>query len=154
MFRGISKVSLDAKGRFAIPKRFREPILSSCGGHLVLTADAAYPCLVLFTLPHWENLEKELASLPSFNQNARNVQRMMIGHAEDVEMDGQGRVLVPVLHREMVQLEKSLVLSGQSGRFEIWAEDAWQDRLESWRDPKVKLSEDEEPDPVLNGVVY
>lgn len=154
MFRGISKVSLDAKGRFAIPTRFRAPIQAESDGRLVITIETVDPCLLLFTLPDWSTFEKALSRLPTLNPNVRRMQRMMIGHADDVDMDGQGRVLIPPMHRELVGLDKKIVLTGQRGRFEIWSDTTWSESLEGWRQAETDLRQSGEADPVLGELTY
>ena len=70
-------------------------------------------------------------------RNARLVQRLLIGHATDVELDGNGRLLLPAMLRDFAGLSKKLVLLGQGNKIEIWAEDLWQKRLEEWLDERA-----------------
>ena len=91
-FRGINGIIVDAKGRFAIPTRYRERLVLDCRGIVILTIDTEEKCLLLYPLPEWEEIEKKLAGLPSFNPAARRIQRLLVGHATDVEMDAQGRI--------------------------------------------------------------
>src|SRR6187551_1430124 len=94
MFRGAAKVTLDAKGRMVLPTRYREHALERSQGRLVVTVDRDQ-CLLLYPLPEWELIERKLMSLPSLHAQARKLQRLMVGHATDVELDGHGRVNVP-----------------------------------------------------------
>ena len=94
MFRGASKVTLDAKGRMAIPTRYREHITERCNGHLVVTVERDH-CLLIYPLPDWEDIERKLNRLPSLNKRAQRLRRLMVGHACDVELDSHGRVLLP-----------------------------------------------------------
>ena len=80
MFRGPSKVTLDAKGRLAIPTRHRDRILARAEGHLVATIDRDH-CLLLYPLPDWEELERKLLRLPGLEKKARRLQRLMLGYA-------------------------------------------------------------------------
>ncbi len=136
MFRGATKVTLDAKGRMAIPTRYRSRIEDRCDGHLIATVDRDY-CLLLYPLPDWEDIERKLVRLPSFNRQARRLQRLMVGYATELELDGHGRVLVPRELREFAALERQVLLIGQGNKFELWDEARWNERRDQW------LAEDE-----------
>src|SRR5579859_80546 len=105
MFRGINNLTLDAKGRLAVPARYRERIQEACRGQLVVTIDRDH-CLLLYPLPEWEALEERLVRLPSLNKQARELQRLLLGHATEVEMDGHGRLLLPPELRGFAGLER------------------------------------------------
>ncbi|MEO7761187.1 MAG: division/cell wall cluster transcriptional repressor MraZ [Casimicrobiaceae bacterium] len=127
MLRGVSQVSLDAKGRFAVPQRYRETLAAASapgGTRLVITADPTR-CLLLYTLPEWEPIEKKLMALSSFNERTRSLQRLVVGHADDVEMDATGRLLIPPALRQYAGLDKQIVLVGQGNKFEIWDDAGW-----------------------------
>ena len=83
-------------------------------------------------MPEWEIIEAKLVELPSLNKQARLLQRLLIGHATECEMDGQGRILVPTMLREFGGLTKKIVLIGQGKKFEIWDEDTWNESQEAW----------------------
>ena len=124
MLRGVSQVSLDAKGRFAVPQRYRDGLTANgceAGTRLVMTADPT-GCLLLYTLDAWEPIEQKLMALSSFNATTRALQRLVVGHADDVEMDATGRLLVPPALRQYAALDKRIVLVGQGTKFEIWDE--------------------------------
>ena len=131
MFRGATKVTLDAKGRMVIPSRYRDELMERAQGKLIFTVDKDQ-CLLLYPLPEWEQVERRLMSLPSLNARARRLQRLMVGHATDVELDGQGRVLVPPELREFAALEQRGMLIGQGNRFELWDETRWAGRRDLW----------------------
>lgn len=131
MFRGVNSLNLDAKGRVAMPTRYRQRLMDGCDGQLVITVDRDH-CLLLYPLPEWELIERKLAKLPSFNKQARRLQRLLIGHATEVELDGAGRVLLPPLLRDFAGLEKRAVLIGQSNKFELWSEPLWNERRDAW----------------------
>ena len=131
MLRGATKVTLDAKGRLAIPTRYRERIQARCDGHLVATVDKDY-CLLLYPLPDWEDIERKLMRLPSLDRRARRLQRLMVGHATEVEVDGHGRILLSRELREFAGLEKQAVLLGQGNRFELWDEERWNETRDGW----------------------
>ena len=125
MFRGVNQINLDAKGRMAIPARYREQIAECCAGQLVVTIDTEERCLLLYPIKEWEAIQEKIESLPSFNPAARRIQRLLIGHATDLEMDGSGRILLSAPLREYAELDKKLVLLGQGQKFEIWSETRW-----------------------------
>ena len=130
-FRGINNLALDAKGRMAMPARYRDRLLEGCGGRLVVTVDRDH-CLLVYPLPEWEIIEAKLVELPALNKQARLLQRLLIGHATECEMDGQGRILVPTMLREFAGLTKKMVLIGQGKKFEIWDEETWNENQEAW----------------------
>ena len=131
MFRGVSTLSLDAKGRLAMPARYREQLQACCAAHLVVTIDTDR-CLLIYPEPNWREIERKLEKLPSFNPTARKLQRLYIGHAHDVDMDSQGRVQLPPELRQFAQLDKRVALIGQSNKFELWDEDTWVARRDQW----------------------
>ncbi len=125
MFRGVSSINMDGKGRMAFPTRYRERLMEQCDGNLVITIDTEERCLLIYPLPEWEVIEKKIEALPSFNRAARRIQRLLIGHATDLELDGSGRVLLPAPLREYAGLDKKLMLIGQGKKFELWSEEHW-----------------------------
>ena len=131
MFRGVNTLTLDAKGRMAMPTRYRDRLTTHCEGQLVVTVDRDH-CLLLYPLPEWEEIERKLVRLPSLNKQARRLQRLLIGHATELELDGHGRILLPPPLREFAQLEKRIVLIGQGNKFELWNEQHWNERRDGW----------------------
>ena len=129
MFRGVAHLNLDSKGRLAVPSRYREALLVRCAGHLVVTADFD-KCLLIYPLPDWEPIQQKLMGMSSLNPRIRDLQRQLIGYAEDIEMDAAGRVLVSPALREFAQLNKSVVLAGQGNKFELWDKEKWEQVLE------------------------
>ena len=115
----------------AIPTRYRERIGQRCDGQLVVTVDKDY-CLLLYPLPDWEDIERKLMRLPSLDRRARRLQRLMVGHATEVEVDGHGRILLSRELREFAGLEKQAVLLGQGNRFELWDEERWNETRDGW----------------------
>lgn len=132
MFRGITQINLDSKGRMAIPTKFRAPLQSSENASTVVTIDTDSSCLLLYPLKEWEMIEEKLQALPSFNPEARRIQRLLIGHASDLEIDANGRILLPALLRDYARLEKKIMLIGQGKKFEIWDEAHWVHERERW----------------------
>jgi len=131
MFRGVNALNLDIKGRLAIPTRYRDEIVRLANGRMVITVDRDHS-LLLYPLPEWEEIERKLVKLPSFNVQARRLQRLLIGHATEVELDGNGRILLPPLLREFAGLDKAVVMIGQGNKFEIWDEAKWNERRAEW----------------------
>ncbi len=129
MFRGVAHLNLDSKGRLAVPARYREALMVRCVGRLVITADFD-KCLLLYPLPDWEPIQQKLMGLSSLNPKIRDLQRQLIGYAEDIEMDAAGRVLVSPALREFAALEKSVVLVGQGNKFELWDKEKWEQARE------------------------
>ncbi len=131
MFRGANKLTLDAKGRMVMPTRYRERLQERCGGKLVITVDKDQ-CLLVYPLPDWEEIERKLMRLPSLHPQSRRLQRLMVGHATDLELDGHGRVLLPPKLREFALLTRDAMLIGQGLHFELWEEARWNERRDEW----------------------
>ncbi len=132
MFRGINTINMDAKGRLAMPARYREQLLESCSGRLVVTIDTNHRCLLLYPLPEWEQIERQIESLSSFDAMSQRVKHLLIGHANDLDMDGNGRILLPQELRQYAGLEKHLCLIGQGKKLEIWSQEAWNEQRDQW----------------------
>jgi len=132
MFRGVSELSLDDKGRLAIPTRYRDHLQTQANSQCVITIDTEESCLLIYPFPEWERIERQLEALPSFNRAARRVQRLLIGHATETNMDANGRILVPVPLREFAMLKKEVVLIGQGHRFELWDQGHWSACRSEW----------------------
>lgn len=131
MLRGVTNINLDAKGRLAIPTRYRQQLAESCDGQLVVTVDRDH-CLLIYPLHEWEEIERKLVKLPSLNVEARKLQRLLIGHATETELDSSGRVLLPAPLRTFAHMDKKVVLIGQGNKFELWDEERWNTRCEDW----------------------
>lgn len=131
MFRGATNITLDAKGRLAIPTRYREQLTQRGNGRLVTTVDRDY-CLLIYPFPDWEEIERKLVRLPSFNRQSRRLVRLMVGHAAEIDMDGHGRVLLPKELREFAGLDRQVILIGQGNKFELWDAARWNERRDEW----------------------
>lgn len=134
MFRGVNPINVDAKGRMAMPMRYRERLNELCNNQLVLTIETEDRCLLLYPLPTWEVIQQKIEALPSFDPAARRIQRLLIGHATDIELDGNGRLLLSQPLRDYAQLTKKVILLGQGNKFELWDEDCWNARRETYLD--------------------
>ena len=130
MFLGSHAINMDAKGRMAIPTKIRESLSSFCGGRVVVTAHTEERCLLVYPENQWQEVLPKLESLPSLNKAARRIQRLMIGYATPLEMDANGRILLPPTLREYTGLEKKTMLVGQGKKFELWSEERWFDWLD------------------------
>ena len=144
MFRGVNQLSLDAKGRLSIPNRYRDALELQ----VVLTIDTEEQCLLIYSLPRWLEIEKQIEALPSFDPTARRVQRLLLGHATDVNIDNNGRLLVPSPLRDYAQLGKNVVLIGQGKKLELWDETKWMVCRETWLKEEREVQEPR-PDSLL-----
>lgn len=108
-----------------MPARYRDEIVSRSAGQLIVTIDAVDTCLCIYPLPEWELIEAKLRQLPSLREETRRLQRLLIGNAVDIELDGSGRFLIPPRLREYAKLDKHAMLVGQLNKFQLWDEDAW-----------------------------
>lgn len=136
MFRGGSTVKLDAKGRLALPTRYRALITERFDGRLVVTVHND-GCLLLYPQPQWEEIEHRLMNTPNQDRRTRDMQRMLLGYATEVEMDGHGRILLGPRLREFANLDKSVALLGVGKKFEIWNEEAWEQIGSGWIDSQT-----------------
>ncbi|AKH89970.1 division/cell wall cluster transcriptional repressor MraZ [Edwardsiella tarda] len=125
MFRGATTINLDSKGRLAVPTRYRDLLIEEAQGHMVCTIDLHHPCLLLYPLPQWEVIEQKLSRLSSMNPAERRVQRLLLGHASECQMDGAGRLLIAGTLRQHAGLQKQVMLVGQFNKFELWDEETW-----------------------------
>jgi MraZ protein len=145
VFRGVTALTIDSKGRLPMPARYREVLQLRAGGKLVVTTDSAL-CLLIYPAPDWEPIQARLMSLSSFNTRTRDLQRLLVGNASDIEMDGAGRILLPAPLRKFAGLEKDVALVGQGARFELWDETKWAAQM----DQSIALNETGIP-PELEG---
>lgn len=132
MFRGINLIQLDPKGRLTMPTRYRARLQPPTNNQLILTIDTEEHCLLLYPLFEWEIIEQKIQTLPSFHKAARRIQRLLIGHATELELDGNGRLLLPTLLREYANMDKQIMLVGQGKKFELWSEAGWSERRNQW----------------------
>jgi MraZ protein len=129
MFRGATALNLDAKGRLAVPSKHRDALHVQSDGRLVLTAHP-HRCLLLYPQNAWEPIQQKVMSLPSLEKQASLLQRLLVGFAEDIEMDGSGRLLVSQVLRDFAGLDKQVMLVGQGSHFELWSGDGWKQQLD------------------------
>ena len=126
MFRGANAISLDAKGRLTMPTRYRDEFVAHSAGQLVITVDISSPCLSIYTLESWAEVESRLRNLSSVRPETQRLQRVLIGNAVDIELDSHGRFVVPPLLRAHCKLDKRVMLVGQLNKLHLWDEGTWQ----------------------------
>lgn len=146
MFLGDSSLNLDAKGRLAIPAKYRAGLADCCASRVVVTASPWDACLWLYPFNEWADIARNVARLPEAFPANRDVKRMVLGHAADLEMDGQGRILLPASLRQHADMDKEVMLIGQYHKCEIWSAGNWASKNEAMRAaanrPDSELSEE------------
>jgi MraZ protein len=125
MFQGETAITLDDKGRMAVPTAYRELIAAVCANRLVFTYNPfEHGCLWLFPHAEWEKVRDQVNGLSSVKRVHRDMQLKLVGAASMVELDGNARVLVPASQRNAAGIEKRAVLLGMNNKFELWSEEA------------------------------
>lgn len=132
MFLGVATLNLDAKGRIAIPSRQRERLAECCASRLVVTINPREHCLWLFPDNEWAEIADKVARLPTLKKQNQLLQRLLLGHASEVEMDGQGRILLSPELRDYARLDKKVALVGQGRKFELWNDEHWARGRDEW----------------------
>lgn len=116
----------------ALPARCREPVQVASAGKVTVTIDMREPCLLCYPLPEWEIVQRKLEALDNINPSVRLLQRLLVGHATDLELDGSGRLNLTAPLCDYAGLEKKVVLVGQGNKIEIWSEANWSERMARW----------------------
>jgi MraZ protein len=129
MFSGASHLSVDAKGRLAIPTRYRDALATAGNGAAVITADPS-GCLLLFPTDAWTSFEARVSALPNLNPRIKALQRLWLGYRTDLEIDNAGRVLISPELRDYAKFDRKVQMIGQGDRFEMWSELGWQAQIE------------------------
>ncbi len=109
----------------AMPTRYRDAFKKDDNSQLIATVDIQSRCLLIYPMDSWLTIEKKLQNLPALNASSRRLQRLMLGYASEIDLDNNGRMLLPAALRDYAQLEKKLVLVGQGSKFELWSESLW-----------------------------
>ncbi|MBB1319624.1 division/cell wall cluster transcriptional repressor MraZ [Shewanella sp. SR43-4] len=130
MFRGASAINMDAKGRIAIPARYRDALRVEHAGTVIMTVDIDAACLLIYPLHEWEQIEAKLRLLSDTDPLERSFKRKLLGHAQDCELDSHGRIVIPPALRSFASLEKKTMLVGLLNKFELWEESAWQQQMD------------------------
>ena len=127
MFRGSFEHSVDSKGRVSVPSKFRDIIADRYDGRLVMAMDFDR-CLTVYPLEEWEKLEEKIKTLPMMQKEVKDFMRFFFSSATECELDKQGRILIPPIHRERAGITKNVMLVGIINKIEIWDADAWEAR--------------------------
>ena len=123
MFQGETAISIDDKGRLAIPTAFRDLVVGACNNRLVLTYNPYEDgCLWIYPESEWLKVRDQVNSLSSVKRAHRALQLKLVGAATLLEPDNNSRILLPASHRLAARLEKRAVLLGMGSRFELWSE--------------------------------
>ncbi len=136
MFRGNHPLTMDPKGRIAVPKKYRDSLMAESGLKMVITTGEYEDCLMVYPLPQWQRIEERLRSHPDLKPEvddearakAEWVCRLVIGNATDCEIDSHGRLLIPPPLRQHAGLDKQVRMVGQTEKFELWDESTWSER--------------------------
>ena len=120
MFQGATSLSIDAKGRLMIPSRYRISLQGGGKESLVLTAHP-HRCLLLYPIKSWDPIRSKLMTFSSFDKTASAYKRVLVGFAEELELDNSGRLLISPALRQFAKFEKQVMLIGQGSHFEIWS---------------------------------
>jgi len=125
MFQGETAITIDDKGRLAIPTSYRDLVAGACGNRLVITYNPFDSgCLYLYPHAVWEQVRDQVNALPRTRSISRQMQLKLVGAASFVEPDGSGRISIPASHRSACAIEKKAVLLGMGDKFELWSEQA------------------------------
>ena len=140
MFRGATKVTIDDKGRVVVPAQHRAELAAPAAGRVVVTVDRDQ-CLRIYAFPEWEKIEEKLNAMPSLHPQARRLQRLMIGHAQEMILDSHGRLALTPELREFAGLERSAWIVGQGRGLELWDEARWKMQREEWMKSEQGVTE-------------
>ena len=128
MYRGATLLNLDGKSRLAIPTKYREVLILESSRSIVLTAHP-HGCLLLYPKSAWEPIQEKVMKFSSFDKKSSGLQRLLVGYAEDVNVDASGRILLSAELRTYANIDKSLMLVGQGTHFELWSKDSWEEEI-------------------------
>jgi MraZ protein len=140
MFRGATKITIDDKGRVVVPVRQRALLSAAGEGRVIVTVDRD-ECLLIYAAPEWERIEQQLNSLPSLHPQVRRLQRLMVGHAEEMMLDSHGRLALTPELREFAGLDRAAWLVGQGNKLELWDEARWNVQREEWKKSEQGVTE-------------
>jgi MraZ protein len=130
MFQGETAITIDDKGRLEIPTGYRDAVARECGNRLVIAYNPFESgCLYLYPQHEWERVRDEVSKLPTTVRAHRQLQFKLVGAAQPVELDGNGRIGIPPSHRSAIGIGKKAVLLGMGKRFELWSEQAHHEQI-------------------------
>jgi MraZ protein len=141
MFRGAAKVTLDDKGRMVVPSRFRELLVDGPEGQVIVTINLDSECLAIYPMSEWVPMEKKLMALSAVNPAVQQLQRLVVGHAVDLTLDGHSRMLIPPELRDFAAIDRHAQLVGLGHKCELWQEDRWVERRGGWLKTKIPREE-------------
>jgi MraZ protein len=153
LFSGDSYLSVDDKGRLAVPARYRDGLRDCCAAQLVVTVDPGSKerCLLLYPLNEWRLVAEQLKEMPNADPQVNTFRRLFVGRSVQLEMDKQGRILLPGKHREYAGLGSQAVMVGMINKFEIWDEARWSEGCDAWDDLDMNALDEGSP---LRGLSY
>ena len=128
MYRGATLLNLDGKSRLAIPTKYREVLILESSRSIVLTAHP-HGCLLLYPKSAWEPIQEKVMKFSSIDKKSSGLQRLLVGYAEDVNVDASGRILLSAELRTYAGIDKNLMLVGQGTHFELWSKDSWEEEI-------------------------
>ena len=140
MFRGATKITIDDKGRVVVPVRQRALLSAAGEGRVIVTVDRD-ECLLIYAAPEGERIEQQLNSLPSLHPQVRRLQRLLVGHAEEMMLDSHGRLALTPELREFAGLDRAAWLVGQGNKLELWDEARWNVQREEWKKSEQGVTE-------------
>jgi MraZ protein len=129
MFRGQFVHTIDAKGRVSLPSRFRDLLVADGDARFILTPALFDPCLHLYPMRAWEELERRVDELPRFDPNIVRFRRLYVSAALECELDKAGRVLIPTSLRDKAVLARDVLWAGMGQSIELWARERWDAEL-------------------------
>lgn len=138
-FQGTNELNLDAKGRLAIPAKIRERLGEAVPYRVVVTISPQDSCLFLYPESEWFDIARTVTRLPSLVEQNKRLQRLLLGNAAEMELDGQGRILLSAALRAHAGLDKRVALVGQGNKFEIWDDAAWSETMTGLVDEAKQL---------------
>jgi MraZ protein len=145
MFQGETAITIDDKGRLAVPTAYRDLVVRECESRLVVTYNPyEQGCLWLYPSAAWEQVRDQVNALPNAKRVHRALQLKLVGAATFADVDGNGRLLLPASHRHAAGIEKKAVLLGMGGKFELWSEQAHLAQI------RLTIGEDEISDAMLD----
>ncbi|MBA2689714.1 MAG: division/cell wall cluster transcriptional repressor MraZ [Burkholderiales bacterium] len=124
MFHGRANLTLDNKGRLAVPAKYRDALNADGAGQLVVTADSN-EYLLIYPKAEWNGIHQKLMRVANANPIVKQLQRMLVGNAQEAEIDSAGRILISPELRHFAGLEKNVTLVGLGAKFELWDETRW-----------------------------
>lgn len=128
---------MDAKGRFVMPSRYRDSLEQDCANQLVITIDLQSDCLLVYPRTEWDIIAEKITRMEGMSPAKSRLSRMVLGHAVAIEIDSNGRLLLPPELREYASLRKKLSLIGQGNKFELWDEDVWKQEMVKMKQEKL-----------------